>query len=193
MMDVFNSLETLQKFFWIVACCASLVFIIQTLMTFIGLGADTDIDAGPMDSVDSVDSVEDGGLHGVFSFRNLINFLLGYGWAGVLLYNSIDKSGLLHLVAICVGLLFVLAFVFMFRQVMKLSHDGSFHLDESVGLNADVYLRIPGARSGRGKVQVSVKGSVHEIDAVTDQTDEIPTGGHVRIVEVLGDDLVRVE
>ena len=192
-MDVFNSLETLQKFFWIVACCASLVFIIQTLMTFIGLGADTDIDAGPMDSVDSVDSVEDGGLHGVFSFRNLINFLLGYGWAGVLLYNSIDKSGLLHIVAIGVGLLFVLAFVFMFRQVMKLSHDGSFHLDESVGLNADVYLRIPGARSGRGKVQVSVKGSVHEIDAVTDQADEIPTGGHVRIVEVLGDDLVRVE
>ena len=190
MMDFFNSMEPLLKFFWIVALCASLVFIIQTVMTFIGLGTDTDVDAGPMDSIDSV---EDGSLQGVFSFRNLINFLLGYGWAGVLLFDSIDKRGLLQLVAICVGLIFVLAFVLMFRQVMKLSHDGSFKMQEAVGLKADVYLRIPAARSGRGKVQVSVKGSVHEIDAMTDNSEEIATGGQVKIVKVLGDDLLLVE
>jgi hypothetical protein len=191
MMELFNSLEPLQKIFWIIACCASLIFIIQTIMTFIGLGADADVDAGPMDG--AVDSVEDGELSGVFSFRNLINFLLGYGWAGVLLFNDIEKRWLLQLVAICVGVLFVLAFVFMFRQVMKLSHDGSFKMNETVGLKADVYLRIPAARSGRGKVQVSVKGSIHEIDALTDNDAEIPTGGQVEIVEVLGDDLLLVK
>lgn len=191
MMDLFNSLEPLQKFFWTIACCASLVFIIQTIMTFVGLGTDADVDAGPMDG--SVDSVEDGSLSGVFSFRNLVNFLLGYGWAGVLLFDDIEKRWLLQLVAIAVGLAFVLAFVFMFRQVMKLSHDGSFKMQEAVGLKADVYLRIPAARSGRGKVQVSVKGSIHEIDAVTDNDTEIATGGQVEIVEVLGDDLLLVK
>ncbi|MBR6856748.1 MAG: serine protease [Bacteroidaceae bacterium] len=191
MIELFNSLEPLQKFFWTIACCASLVFIIQTIMTFIGLGTDADVDAGPMDG--SVDSMEDGALSGVFSFRNLINFLLGYGWAGVLLFDDIEKRWLLQLLAIAVGLLFVLAFVFMFRQVMKLSHDGSFKMSETVGLKADVYLRIPAARSGRGKVQLSVKGSVHEIDAVTDNDAEIPTGGQVEIVEVLGDDLLLVK
>jgi membrane protein implicated in regulation of membrane protease activity len=191
MIELFNSLEPLQKFFWTIACCASLVFIIQTIMTFIGLGTDTDVDAGPMDG--SVDSIEDGALSGVFSFRNLVNFLLGYGWAGVLLFDDIEKRWLLQLVAIAVGLLFVLAFVFMFRQVMKLSHDGSFKMSEAVGLKADVYLRIPAARSGRGKVQVSVKGSIHEIDAVTDNDAEIPTGGQVEIVEALGDDLLLVK
>ena len=191
MLDFMNSLEPLQKFFWIVACCASLIFIIQTIMTFIGLGTDADVDAGPMD--DAVDSVEDGSLSGVFSFRNLINFLLGYGWAGVLFFDSIEKRWLLQVLAIAVGLVFVLAFVFMFRQVMKLSHDGSFKMQEAVGLKADVYLRIPAARSGRGKVQVSVKGSVHEIDAMTDSTEEIATGGQVKIVKVLGDDLLLVE
>ena len=191
MMDLFNSLEPLQKFFWTIACCASLVFIIQTVMTFVGLGTDTDVDAGPMDG--SVDSMEDGALSGVFSFRNLINFLLGYGWAGVLLHDSIEKGWLLQLIAIAVGLVFVLAFVFMFRQVMKLSHDGSFKMQEAVGLKADVYLRIPAARSGRGKVQVSVKGSVHEIDAMTDNETEIATGGQVQIVDVLGDDLLLVK
>ena len=191
MMDLFNSLEPLQKFFWTIACCASLVFIIQTIMTFIGLGTDADVDAGPMDG--SVDSVEDGSLSGVFSFRNLVNFLLGYGWAGVLLFDDIAKRWLLQLVAIAVGLAFVLAFVFMFRQVMKLAHDGSFRMQETVGLKADVYLRIPAARAGRGKVQVSVKGSIHEIDAVTDNDAEIPTGGQVEILEVLGDDLLLVK
>ena len=191
MMDLFNSLEPLQKFFWTIACCASLVFIIQTIMTFVGLGTDTDVDAGPMDG--SVDSMEDGALSGVFSFRNLVNFLLGYGWAGVLLHDSIEKGWLLQLIAIAVGLVFVLAFVFMFRQVMKLSHDGSFKMEEAVGLNADVYLRIPAARTGRGKVQVSVKGSIHEIDAMTDNDTEIATGGQVQIVEVLGDDLLLVK
>ena len=191
MIEFFNSLEPLQKFFWTIACCASLVFIIQTIMTFIGLGTDADVDAGPMDG--SVDSMEDGALSGVFSFRNLINVLLGYGWAGVLLFDDIEKRWLLQLLAIAVGVLFVLAFVFMFRQVMKLSHDGSFKMSETVGLKADVYLRIPAARSGRGKVQISVKGSVHEIDAVTDNDAEIPTGGQVEIVEVLGDDLLLVK
>lgn len=191
MMNFFDSLEPMQRFFWIIAICASLVFIIQTIMTFVGLGTDADVDAGPMDG--SVDSVEDGSLSGVFSFRNLINFLLGYGWAGVLLFDSIEKGLLLQLVAIAVGLLFVMAFVLMFRQVMKLSHDGSFKMNEAVGLKADVYLRIPAARSGRGKVQVSVKGSVHEIDAVTDRAEEIPTGGQVEILEVLGDDLLLVK
>ena len=191
MIELFNSLEPLQKFFWTIACCASLVFIIQTIMTFIGLGTDADVDAGPMDG--SVDSMEDGALSGVFSFRNLVNFLLGYGWAGVLLFDDIEKRWLLQLVAIAVGVLFVLAFVFMFRQVMKLSHDGSFKMSEAVGLKADVYLRIPAARAGRGKVQVSVKGSIHEIDAVTDNDAEIPTGGQVEIVEALGDDLLLVK
>ena len=191
MMDLFNSLEPLQKFFWTIACCASLVFIIQTIMTFIGLGTDADVDAGPMDG--SVDSIEDGALSGVFSFRNLVNFLLGYGWAGVLLFDDLEKRWLLQLVAIAVGVLFVLAFVFMFRQVMRLSHDGSFKMSEAVGLKADVYLRIPAARSGRGKVQVSVKGSIHEIDAVTDNDAEIPTGGQVEIIEALGDDLLLVK
>ena len=190
-MDFFNSFEPLQKFFWTVACCASIVFIIQTIMTFIGLGTDADVDAGPMDG--AVDSMEDGSLSGVFSFRNLINFLLGYGWAGALLFDSIEKGWLLQLIAIAVGLVFVMAFVFMFRQVIKLSHDGSFKMQETVGLKADVYLRIPAARSGRGKVQVSVKGSVHEIDAMTDNSAEIATGGQVKIIKVLGDDLLLVE
>ena len=46
---------------------------------------------------------------------------------------------------------------------------------------------------GRGKVQFSVEGSVHEIDAITDDALEIPTGTVVKIVEVFEGELVKVE
>lgn len=187
MQDLFMSLDGGLKAFWIIACSASLVFVIQTALTFIGLG---DTDAG-LDDL-STDGVEDGSMSGLFSFRNLINFLLGYGWSGVLLYDRIDARWALYLIAVFVGLLFVAAFVIMFRQMMRLAHDGSFHMEEALGLTADVYLRIPASRNGCGKVQFSVKGSVHETDAITDDAQELPTGSKVIIKEVIGNDTFLV-
>ncbi len=184
-MEAFATFDGLLKAFWIIAGASSLVFIIQTVLTFVGLSTDSDFDTG-------AEGLDDGGFSGVFSFRNLINFLLGYGWAGVILYNDINSNALLHAIAIGVGILFVLAFVLMLKQVMKLSHDGTFQFNETVGIVADVYLRIPANRKGKGKVQLSVRGSVHEIDAITDDSEEIPTGGHAKVLKVIGDDVVLV-
>ena len=178
-------LEPSLRVFWIIAIAASAVFVLQTILTFIGIDGDSDYDA-------TADTVDDAGFSGVFSFRNLINFLLGYGWTGVVLFDDIEKRWLLYAISIAVGLVFVVAFVVMFKQMMRLSHDGTFRMEECVGISADVYLRIPPRRSGRGKVQFSVKGSVHELDAVTDDDEMIPTGSQVRIIEALGDEVVKV-
>jgi hypothetical protein len=75
---------------------------------------------------------------------------------------------------------------------MKLSTDKTFHLDEALGLIADTYLRIPGEKKGTGKVMVSVRGSVHEIEAMT-EGETIPTGSKVRITKVIGSELLEVE
>lgn len=182
-----SSLDVPLRIFWIIAIAASVVFVVQTIMTFIGFGGDTDFD-----EISTAETVDDTGFSGLFSFRNLINFLLGYGWTGVILYDDITKPFWLYVVSFGVGVLFVAAFIFMFRKMMKLSHDGTFHISEAVGLVADVYLRIPASNGGRGKVQFSVKGSVHELDAVTDDSEEIPTGAKARIVEPLGGDVVKV-
>ena len=187
MFDFLSTMDTTLRIFWIIAGIASLIFAIQTILVFVGIGGDTDFD-----EVTSADTVDDNGFGGVFSFRNLINFLLGYGWSGVVFYERIQSSLWLHIVCVGIGLLFVAAFIFMFRQMMHLSHDGTFKTEECVGLTADVYLRIPAGRSGRGKVQFSVKGSVHELDAVTDDSETLSTGSHAKIEEVLGSDLVRV-
>ena len=46
-----------------------------------------------------------------------------------------------------------------------------------------MYLRIPGARSGKGKITVTVQGREVQFAAVTDAEDVLPTGSDVEIVE----------
>lgn len=189
-METFRQLDGTIQVFWIIAAVSSLVFVIQTVITFMGMGTDVDFDA---DLASGVDGLDGDSFAGFFSFRNLINFLLGYGWTGALLADSIESRGLLQLIAIGVGIVFVIAFLIMFRLLMKLAHDGSFRIADCVGLTASVYLRIPASRSDKGKVQVSVNGSVHEIDAITDDSELIPTGGNVKILAVVADDTLLVE
>lgn len=184
-MDKFLALELPMQIFWGIALITSVFFVVQTIMAFMGLDSDTDDGAG-------FDDVEMEGFSGYFSFRNLVNFLLGYGWGGVLLHNMIPSMVWLEVAAVGVGLLFVIVFVIILRQVMKLSTDKTFHLDEAVGLIADTYLRIPAEKSGVGKVMVSVRGSVHEIDAMT-LGETIPTGTKVRVTKVIGSELLEVE
>lgn len=184
-MDKFLALELPMQIFWGIALITSVFFVVQTIMAFMGLDSDTNDGAG-------FDDVEMEGLSGYFSFRNLVNFLLGYGWGGVLLHNMIPSMVWLEVAAVGVGLLFVIVFVIILRQVMKLSTDKTFHLDEAVGLIADTYLRIPAEKSGVGKVMVSVRGSVHEIDAMT-LGETIPTGTKVRVTKVIGSELLEVE
>ena len=90
------------------------------------------------------------------------------------------------------GVVFVLVFVILLRQVMKLSTDKTFQLDEAIGQIADTYLRIPAEKKGTGKVMVSVRGSVHELEAMT-EGEEIPTGAKVRVTKVIGSELLEVE
>jgi hypothetical protein len=91
-----------------------------------------------------------------------------------------------------VGGIFVALFFFIIRQMMKLAEDNSFQIKDAVGKSAQVYIRIPGKKSGKGKVQVSVKGAVHELDAVT-LDDELASGSLVRVSSLLDDELLLVE
>ncbi len=185
MMDKFLALELPMQVFWGLAIISSAFFLVQTIMAFLGLDADTDDGAG-------FEDVEMGGVSGYFSFRNLVNFMLGYGWGGIVLHDVIPNLMWLQVAALGIGVLFVIIFVFILRQIMKLSTDKTFHIEETIGLIADTYLRIPGEKKGSGKVMVSVRGSMHEIEAIT-EGEAIPTGSKVRVVKAIGTDLLEVE
>ena len=195
-MTWYSSLEPTQRTYWTVALLATLVFVIQMALTLIGIGdTDGDVPEG-VDFGDTADTagetMDTGGAIQLFTIRNMVNLLLGIGWGGVCFYSSIPSRPLLLLVAVLCGIAMVVAFLLMFRQLMKLESNGAFRIEDCVGKACDVYLRIPAARSGQGKVQVSFGGSVQELDAVTDG-EQLPSGAKVRVVQLIEGRLLLVE
>lgn len=189
----FNGLEPTMRVYWGIAIFTSTIFIIQMVMTFIGIG---DVDAGDADfdlGSDASDGTLDaGGTLQLFSVRNIVNFLLGIGWGGVCLSAYVHSQALLALAALAVGCLAVVLFAMIYKQMRRLEHDGAFRIDDCVGQVADVYLRIPGQRRGEGKVQYSFGGSVQELAAIT-EGEAIASGAKVRILEVVGQHTLLVE
>ncbi|WP_286971197.1 NfeD family protein [Flavobacterium sp. UBA4854] len=185
-MELLDSLPTLLKSFWYIAIPTSLIFLIQTIITFSGLdiadGFDTDFDA----------HVHDGDFQ-LFSLRNLINFLLGFSWTGISFYATIgEKPWFLITLAFVVGVSFVLLFFFVIKQVQKLAEDNSFKITNTLNKTAEVYLTIPENKTGKGKIMISVNGAFHELEAMT-ENERIPSGSAVKVVKIENNNLLIVE
>ncbi len=176
MLDFINSQDGLLQGFWYVALFSSIIFAVQTVLTFIGStdmgGINADFD-GNLDDVSAPFQL--------FSFRNLINFMLGFGWTGVTFYNSIESKFLLVALACLVGILFIIIFFILIREILKLSEDNTFRIESLVGGTGRVYSPIPGRLTGAGKIQISVNGTMHEIGAATEDFHQISSGTMVKV------------
>jgi hypothetical protein len=155
-------------------------------MTFVGAHS-----ADGLDADGSVDGGFDGSFH-FFTIKNLVNFLLGFGWGGVCFYNTFSSIVMVNMAALYTGIFFVAIFFFLIKQFLKLGKDNTFKISETVGNAADVYLTIPAEKSGKGKIQISVRGAFHEIDAVTAENGKIRTGEKVKVVNVIDNQTVLV-
>lgn len=190
MADWWNNLDTMMRILWAITASASLVFIIQTVMTFLGADSDSGLD---FDADAGAGMAEAGSGMSLLTFRNFINFLLGFGWAAVLLRGSIASNGVLMLVSIITGVVLVALVMLIFKWLGSMQQTGNINVFKSAaGCRGKVYLTIPAARSGSGKVQININNSVREYDAVTDGA-ELPTGAPVRVKQALDADTLVVE
>lgn len=186
-MEIIENLDPLLRIFWFIAIPTSVIFIIQTIMTFIG-GDVSDGGSGDMDgSFNSADEP----FH-LFSLRNLINFLLGISWTGISFYSTISNPLVLIALSLVVGLFFVYMFFIVIIQLKKLAEDNSFKMSDTLNKTAEVYLSIPEHKKGKGKIMISIKGSFHELDAMT-ENERIETGNVVKVVKIENDDILIVE
>lgn len=189
MITWWTSLSTAMQVLWAITLSASLIFVIQTVMTFLGLGdhdADFDLDTsdGSFDADPSMN---------LLTFRNLVNFCLGFGWTAVLMHEKIQSNALLIIVSVIVGILLVTVVMWIFKWLSGMQQTGNIDVHKSaVGCEGKVYLTIPGERKGEGKVQITINNAVREYDAVTDG-ETIPTGMAIKVTEVINDYTLLVE
>ena len=196
-IDLWNSLNPFMKVIWSITLIASLIFIIQTIMTFVGAdtGSDGDFDASFDTDVDiaDVDAAVGSGGSNLYTFRNFVNFFLGFGWTAVLLNDSIKSRGLLLLFAVLVGIGFVAMVMYLFKWLYSMQQTGNINVYKTaVGCTGTVYLTIPAERSGEGKVQITIQGAVREYNALT-EGDALPTGTPIKVVEVINPSTLLVE
>ena len=184
------SLSVLSKILWGVTLSATLVFIIQSVLTFIGAdvdsAADFDVDASDMGGD------LDGGIN-LYTFRNFINFILGFGWTAILLKDSIKSKTVLIIVAALVGVALVAIVMYLFKLLASMQQSGNIDVAKmAVGCTGKVYNPIPAERGGTGKVQITISNAVREYIALTDG-DAIKTDTPIKVVEVLNDNTLLVE
>lgn len=189
MNEWWNALDGFDKTLWLITIAASVVFAVQSIATFVGMDSDGGLD--PDISGDG-DLDHDGGPFQLFTFRNFVNFFLGFGWTVLSLQDAIGNRAITIGVGVLVGVLLVAAVMYMFVALSKLNQSGNMDINNALNKTAQVYLTIPAHKTGSGKVQINIQGSVHEMDAMTDG-DAIPTGGMAKVTAILTDKIVLVE
>jgi membrane protein implicated in regulation of membrane protease activity len=80
----------------------------------------------------------------------------------------------------------------LMRGISQLTSSGNQRIRNAVGCKATVYIPIPAAHAGAGKVQLSMQNRIVEYQAVTEDAEQLKTGEEVVVVGVAGSDLVRV-
>lgn len=200
MIDWWNSLTLVSQIFYCIAVPSTLLLLIQTIMMLVGLGDDAASDIGDVDvsDADVSDGVfgdneiteipDDFGLEGlrILTVKGIISFLVVFGWVGIVLESVGAQLFITIPVSAVCGFATMLLLAFLIRAVMKLRSDGNIDTKNAIGTSGKVYLTIPPARSGEGKVQLLLQGSFVELGAVTDDESAIPTGSEIVVVGVSG-------
>lgn len=176
-MELLHDLNPILQIFWIIAIPISIIFFIQIIFTLIGINWSENFNH----QIDEFSSSEEMPFQ-VFTFRNLINFLTSFSWSGIAFYSSFSNKSLVIVLATLFGIGFILIFFLMLKQLNKLSENNAFDISKTIGMVAEVYLKIPRESSGKGKILLSYNGSIQELDAITKEKQDIPQQTQVKII-----------
>jgi len=188
MKEFFEGMSTLEQTYWGFALLGSVVFLIIFILTFIG-GGDADMDADASDF-----EADDGGVgFQFFTFKNIVAFFTIFGWTGVTCIDNDFSTGLTLILSIIAGLLMMVLTSSLFFWMHKLAESGTLKMKNAIGVIGEVYLPIGAKRSKMGKVQIKVQGSLRELEAITDNEEELKTGTMVKVTKIVSAELLLVE
>jgi len=188
MTEFFEGMSSLEKTYWITALLGSLVFIFIFIMTFIGGDIDGDMD------IDGDFDVDDGGVgFQFFTFKNVVAFFTIFGWTGVTCLDNDISSGTTLVISVIAGILMMFATSALFFWISSLAESGTLKINNAIGQIGEVYLPIGKNRSKIGKISIKVQGSLRELEALTDEDEDLTTNSIVEVVEVISAELLLVK
>lgn len=188
MVEWYAGLELFPKIYWSIAIIGSIVLFIFLILTLIGGDAD--------DMGGDVDAEIDGDSGVGFQFlsiKNLSGFFAIFGWTGVACVEAGLSIALTIIISVICGLLMMVCMAALFYYLSKLQSSGTLNLKNAIGQVGEVYLTIGANRSSIGKVSVNVQGSLRELDALTDEQNDLKQGNVVKVNDVTDNGILIVE
>jgi hypothetical protein len=194
----------METVFLICAAIGGVILLCQFVLTLAGVGGDHDIaaDHSPDFGADhDMSGGHDGGHdahHGatwyfhVLSFRSICAAITFFGLGGLAAAASPSFSSLSFPIGLASGFVAMVAVGWLMGLLSNLQAEGTVHIERAVGTSATVYLTIPPAGQGVGKVTVKVQNRTMEYRAVTQEKEAFKTGESVLVVGVLEPDTLEV-
>jgi hypothetical protein len=190
--DWWSSLNGTQQIFWGISIIFSVLFLIQFVLSLIGLDfeGETDFDVSTDTDTDHGYSLDPSFT--LFSVRSIIAFFTFFGWTGVLALNAGLGTTMAVISASVSGFMAMAIVGYMMYLFSKLGESGNVDLNEALFQTGEVYLTIPAGKRAVGKIHINIQGTMKEMDAIT-EGKTLATGATIRVVEVVGENLLLVE
>ncbi|MFT4661079.1 MAG: hypothetical protein ACI8XB_001350 [Patiriisocius sp.] len=187
MTSFFEGMSSLEQTYWIIAMLGSAIFAIILVATFVGGDADMDSDVGDFEA-------DDGGVgFQFFTFKNMVAFFTIFGWTGIAGIDAGLTGGTTIFIAALAGLLMMFLTSLLFYWMSKLAESGTLQMQNAVGVVGEVYLTVGAKRSNMGKIQITVQGSLRELDALTDSEVDLKSGSMIKVVDIVSAEILLVE
>lgn len=165
-----------------------------------GIAGDVDLDApdgdlpaygfDPQDAADVPANEPGFDALRLFTFSGVVSFFTVFSWSSILLHQADIPGALAVVIALVSGCAAMYLVAKLFQLSRRLTENGNLHIENAIDLSARVYIPIPGAQAGKGKVTLVLQGSFVELSAVTNEAEAIPSGASVVVVAVAGETLV---
>ena len=189
MKEFFDGMSSLEQTYWITALLGSAVFVIIFALTFIG-GGDADMET----DMDAADGGDDGGVgFQFFTFKNVIAFFTIFGWTGIICIDNGLSNTVTIIISSIAGLIMMVLTSLLFFWMSSMAQSGTLKIKNAIGVVGEVYLPIGANRSKIGKIQIKKKGSLRELEAITDEEEELTTTTIIKVTDVISDELLLVE
>lgn len=177
--------------FLICAALGATLLVCEVVAGMLGFGHDHDTDTGGDHDTDNPDG-HGNSLFGMLSVRTATAAVLFFGLGGLTARYYGAEEWQAFGGAVGAGLLALYAVAMVMKSLKGLKSDGTARIDRAIGRTGTVYLRVPGARVGAGKVHLMLQNRTVEYQAIT-SGDELATGRPIKVVAVVNSDTVEVE
>ena len=181
MWEAFEALPLEQQVFATMAIGFGALLLGLLLVALIGADADLDAD-GDID----VDS------SGLFSVKGILAFLAFFGGGGWLALRADWPLWIALIVGALFGYAVMSSLLYLLARLRGLDTSGTRRSEDLLGEEGTVYLFVPPAGQGIGRVQVRQGRRLVEVEAES-AGPAIATGAPIRVVALLGEHRVQVE